>query len=217
VRLSELSAGLGRRATLDDLPDSDLDRLAGAGFDWVWLLGVWQTGAAGRQVSLSNGEWQREFRELLPDLQEADICGSCFAVREYTVHVDFGGTAALDRLRERLHRRGLRLLLDFVPNHTAPDNPWVREHPEYYVHGTEEQLGREPQNYCRVDLPGGSRVLAYGRDPYFSGWPDTLQLNYAEPRVQAAMAAELRHIAGLCDGVHCDMAMLVLPDVFERT
>jgi len=85
VRLSELSAALGRRATLDDLPDSDLDRLAGSGFDWVWLLGVWQTGPAGRQVSLSNGEWQREFRELLPDLQEADICwprGSTSTYRE---------------------------------------------------------------------------------------------------------------------------------------
>jgi hypothetical protein len=104
-----------------------------------------------------------------------------------------------------------------VPNHTAPDHRWVTEHPEYYVGGTAEQLAREPQNYCRVDLPAGPRILAYGRDPYFPGWPDTLQLNYAEPRLQAAMAAELGSVAGRCDGVRCDMAMLVLPDVFERT
>src|SRR5437867_11862687 len=57
----------------------------------------------------------------------------------------------------------------------------------------------------------------YGRDPYFSGWPDTLQLNYGNPVTQEAMIGELVKIAGQCDGVRCDMAMLVLPDIFERT
>ena len=60
-------------------------------------------------------------------------------------------------------------------------------------------------------------MLAYGRDPYFEGWPDTLQLNYGNPQLQEAMIGELLRIAGQCDGVRCDMAMLVLPDVFERT
>ena len=60
-------------------------------------------------------------------------------------------------------------------------------------------------------------MLAHGRDPYFPGWPDTLQLNYGNPATQEAMIAELVKIAGQCDGVRCDMAMLVLPDVFERT
>jgi hypothetical protein len=60
-------------------------------------------------------------------------------------------------------------------------------------------------------------VLAYGRDPYFEGWPDTLQLNYGNPALQQAMIGELERIAGQCDGVRCDMAMLVLPDVFEST
>ena len=59
--------------------------------------------------------------------------------------------------------------------------------------------------------------MAYGRDPYFAGWPDTLQLNYANPPTQAAMIGELLRIAGQCDGVRCDMAMLVLPEVFHRT
>jgi hypothetical protein len=63
----------------------------------------------------------------------------------------------------------------------------------------------------------GEHLLAHGRDPYFPGWPDTLQLNYANPATQRAMIGELRDIAEQCDGVRCDMAMLVLPDVFERT
>jgi hypothetical protein len=215
--LTALSRQLGRPATLDDIPDADLNLVAANGFDWVWFLGVWQTGAAGRGVSLSNPEWRREFQELLPDFCDQDVCGSCFAIASYTVHRDFGGNAALERLRDRLHSRGMRLLLDFVPNHTAPDHAWVRRNPEYYVHGAQSQLDREPQNYTRVETASGARILAYGRDPYFSGWPDTLQLNYANPNVQDAMDRELANIAGLCDGVRCDMAMLILPDVFERT
>jgi glycosidase len=60
-------------------------------------------------------------------------------------------------------------------------------------------------------------MLAHGRDPNFPGWPDTLQLNYGNPDLQRAMIAELQHIATMCDGVRCDMAMLELPDVFRRT
>jgi glycosidase len=205
---------VGRGATLDDVPDALLDEVAGWGFDWVWFLGVWQTGPVGRQVSRSNPEWLREYAKDLPDLREEDISGSPFAIRAYTTHEDFGGDAALARLRKRLRQFGLKLLLDFVPNHTAPDHPWVAAHPEYYVQGTAEDLAREPHNYWRA--PDG-RIFAHGRDPYFPGWPDVLQLNYRHPAFRAAMIEELRHISDRCDGVRCDMAMLVLPDIFNRT
>jgi len=213
VSLSDLGVRLGRPATLDDVPDATLDRLAASGFDWVWLLGIWQTGDAGRRVSLTQPEWLREYRELLPEFTPDDVCGSPFAVREYVVHRDFGGPEALARLRRRLAARDVRLMLDFVPNHTALDHPWSREHGEYYVAGSEQDLAREPGNYCRV----ADRVLAHGRDPYFPGWPDTLQLNYRHPGLRAAMMQVLSDIAGQCDGVRCDMAMLVLPDVIART
>jgi hypothetical protein len=217
VRLSELAAALGRPATLDDIGDPELDFLKQTGFDLVWFLGVWQTGPAGRKVSLSNPEWLAEYRGILPDFKESDVSGSCFAIHEYRVHSDFGGDAALDRLRQRLHQRGLRLVLDFVPNHTAPDHPWVTQHPEYYVPGTPEQLAAQPQNYTRIRSGDHERILAYGRDPYFAGWPDTLQLNYGNPQFQEAMLHQLASVAARCDGVRCDMAMLVLPEVFERT
>lgn len=217
VTLTRLSLELGRHARLDDIPDSELDRIQALGFDWIWLLGVWQTGEAGRRISLSHEEWLREYVELLGDFTEQDVPGSCFAIQSYTVHSDFGGEESLLRLRKRIERRGLRLMLDFVPNHTAPDHPWVRDHPDFYVHGAEADLAAQPQNYTTVETPGGTKVLAYGRDPYFDGWPDTLQLNYANPDLWQAMAGELRRIGTLCDGVRCDMAMLILPDVFERT
>ena len=215
--LTELSHALGKRATLDDIPDAELARLAETGFDWVWFLSVWQTGPAARAISRANPDWRREFAATLPDLKDEDIGGSGFAIQSYTVHRDLGGDAALARLRQRLQKRGLKLMLDFVPNHMAPDHPWIDEHPEYFVAGSEADLARSPRNYRRVQTKDSPLVLAYGRDPYFDGWPDTLQLNYGNPDLQWAMIGELQRIAGQCDAVRCDMAMLVLPEVFERT
>jgi len=217
VWLKELSRDLRRPATLDDIPEAALDRLAEMGFDWVWLLSVWQTGLRGQQVSRSNHEWRKEFEETLRDLKEEDIAGSGFAITGYAVHSNLGGDAALARLRERLRKRGLGLMLDFVPNHTGLDHPWVEDHSEYYIAGTELDLSKAPQNYTRVKRKRGDLLLAHGRDPYFPGWPDTLQLNYGNPATQEAMIGELLKIAGQCDGVRCDMAMLILPEVFERT
>jgi Alpha amylase, catalytic domain len=217
VWLTGLSRQLGRPATLDDIPDTELDRLAELGFDWIWLLSVWQTGEASRAVSRSQPDWVREFEEILPDLREEDIAGSGFAITGYQVAEKLGGNAALIRLRRRMQECGLRLLLDFVPNHMALDHPWVDEHPEYFVPGSESDLARAPANYYRLCSAGHEKVFAHGRDPFFPGWPDTVQLNYGHPDLQAAMSDELRKIARLCDGVRCDMAMLILPDVFERT
>jgi len=105
VWLTELALVLGRRATLDDIPDADLDRLAGLGFGWVWFLSVWQTGPAAQGISRSKPEWRHEFAETLPDLKNEDIAGSGFAIQNYTVHRDLGGDAALARLRQRLQKR----------------------------------------------------------------------------------------------------------------
>jgi hypothetical protein len=217
VSLTELARGLGRPATLDDFADATLDRIAGLGFHWVWLLGVWQTGPRGRAVSLRHQEWRAEFQRTLPDFSDADVSGSPFAIQEYRVDRRLGGAAALERIRQRLAQRGLRLMLDFVPNHTAPDHPWVQHHPEYYVQGNDGDLHREPQNYCRLDTASGARVFAFGRDPYFPGWPDTVQLNYQHAGMRAALRSELLSIANQCDGLRCDMAMLVLPNIFRRT
>lgn len=217
VWLTELALDLGRPATLDDIPDHELDRLVEMGFDWIWFLSVWTTGEKGRKVSLENPEWRHEFEQTLPNLKEEDIGGSGFAIADYHVHPNLGGDIALKRLRKKLKNRGLKLMLDFVPNHMGPDHIWVQEHPEYFIPGTEGYLAQFPQNYKRMSTYKGEVILAYGRDPYFSGWPDTVQLDYSNPATVEAMTKELLRIADQCDGVRCDMAMLILPEVFGST
>ena len=217
VRLTELSHSLGRSATLDDITDTELDHLAEMGFDWIWFLSVWQTGKEGQRISRQNPGWRKEFQETLPDLKEGDIAGSGFAITGYQVSEQLGGNASLSRLRKRMQDHGLKLMLDFVPNHTGLDHNWVRDHTDFYIRAGQQDLEKEPANYTSIRLPSGDIILAHGRDPFFPGWPDTVQLNYGNPALQEAMIGELIKIANQCDGVRCDMAMLVLPDVFERT
>jgi hypothetical protein len=217
VWLTALSRRLGRAVTLADVPDEDFARIADRGFDWVWLLSVWQTGAAGRAVSRSNPAWREEYRRALPDFTNDDVCGSGFAISAYQVSEALGGDAALGVFRERLAAHGIRLMLDFVPNHAALDHPWIDSNPDYFIAGSEADLQRAPGDYVRIERATEALILAHGRDPYFPGWPDTLQLNYGNAGLQQARIDELMAIAGRCDGVRCDMAMLILPEVFERT
>jgi hypothetical protein len=217
VHLTERSRVLGRPATLDDITDEELDAIAARGFDWVWLLSVWRTSPAGRQIALADPRLRREFEATLPDLRDEDVGGSGFAITGYDVSRALGGDEALARLRARMAARGLRLMLDFVPNHMATDHPWVESHVDYFVSGSELDLLSAPGNYTRIERSAGDVVLAHGRDPYFPGWTDTLQLDYSNPALCEAMTEELVSVARRCDGVRCDMAMLLLPDVFERT
>ena len=217
VWMTQLAQALGRRATLDDIPDQELDRLASMGFDWIWFLSIWQTGELGRKISHENEKLHHEFEETLWDLKDTDIGGSGFSIASYTTHADLGGDAALARLHERMRKRNMNLMLDFVPNHMGPDHPWVLQHPEYFISGTQLDLDQQPQNYARVMNGKSATILAYGRDPYFEGWPDTFQLDYSNPAVVEAMKQELLRISKQCDGLRCDMAMLILPEVFERT
>jgi hypothetical protein len=215
IWLRSLSTQAGQQVTLSQVPDEELDRIASLGFEWIWLLGVWRTGEFGQQIAREHPDLRQEYLATLPDLQENDICSSPFAITAYSVSSDLGGDHGLALLREKLHAWGLRLMLDFIPNHTARDHPWLTLHPDYYIAGSEDQLLSQPFNFGLA--PKGNKILAFGRDPYFQGWSDTFQLNYSNPQLQAAMREELYKLATICDGVRCDMAMLILPEVFHST
>jgi glycosidase len=205
---------LGRSATLDDIPEQFLAELSKQGFDWLWLLGVWTLGPGSVAVAREHPGCRQEFLSVLPDLTHSDITGSPFAVCAYNVDPAFGGDEALSRFRKRLAEFGMRLLLDFVPNHVGLDHPWLSTHPEFLIQGTDQDLQNDPSTWGRV---ADGRVFAFGRDPHFHGWSDTLQLNYFNPALRLAMFSQLHKIATVCDGVRCDMAMLIEPEVFRRT
>ena len=189
LRLRELEAGLGRPATLDDMPDAELDHIAAQGFDWLYCLGVWSTGEAGRQVSRSNPDWRRDSRRCCPTSRSATSAGRASPSPPMRRTRRWAAIRRWSGCGERLHARGLRLMLDFVPNHMAPDHPWARDRPELFVRGSQAPLAREPGNYAAVETAAGPAVLAHGRDPYFPGWPDTLQLDYGNPARRRRCAA----------------------------
>ncbi|MBI4252037.1 MAG: alpha-amylase, partial [Candidatus Tectomicrobia bacterium] len=186
VWLRELAGGRRTAAPLPlgQVPEDALLRLKEEGWNALWLMGVWAASPAGVRIARSHPGLQEEYRRALPDVREEDIIGSPYAVGAYRVATDLGGDDALLRLRKRLAAHGLRLVLDFVPNHLARDHAWVAERPEVFIQGTEEDLARAPSDFFRG--PKG-RVLAHGRDPNFPGWSDTVQINYASRAARERM------------------------------
>jgi hypothetical protein len=213
VWLGSLSRAAGRPVTLASVAAADWDAVTPDGAGAVWLMGVWERSPAGLAIANGNAGLMASFHDALPDLGDADVIGSPYCVRRYVADERFGGPAGLAAARAALAARGTRLLLDYVPNHVAPDHPWVTSHPEFFVRGDEHDLAADPDAW----MPAGGQVLAHGRDPYFPPWPDVVQLNAFSPDLRVATAATLSGIAEQCDGIRCDMAMLMTNPVFART
>jgi hypothetical protein len=213
VWLDALSRAAGRRITLADVPDAEWDEITPAGVNAVWLMGVWERSPAGRALATADPRLQESFRAALPSLRPADVIGSPYAVRRYVADPAFGGPDGLAAARAALAARGAALVLDYVPNHVAPDHPWVSRRPDLFVRGSPAEMAADPAGWLAVS----GHVLAHGRDPYFPPWPDVVQLNAFAPALRAAAADTLASIAGQCDGIRCDMAMLMTSQVFART
>jgi Alpha amylase, catalytic domain len=213
VWLNALGRAGGRPVTLADVAATDWDSVTPAGVDAVWLMGVWERSPAGLALALANTELQTSFAEALPDVRREDVIGSPYCVRRYVVDQALGGPEGLAAARAALAARGARLILDYVPNHVAPDHPWVTSRPQVFVRGDEDDLRADPAGWIAVS----GQVLAHGRDPYFPPWPDVVQLDAFSPAMRAATAETLADIAGQCDGIRCDMAMLMTNQVFAKT
>ena len=211
--LSDLSRQLGRPVGLADLPAPVWDDVAPPGVDAVWLMGVWERSPFGLAIAMEQDPLWQAFRMALPDLTPDDVVGSPYCVHRYVVDGRLGGPTALATARAELRKRGLRLILDYVPNHIAPDHPAVSAHPEWFVSGTADERLAHPDAWYQLN----GRILAHGRDPYFPPWPDVVQLNAFHPEVRQATVEVLGDILDQCDGVRCDMAMLLTNDVFGKT
>ncbi len=213
VWLHELSLQYDRRVRLDTIPSEEWEHLFSLGADAIWFMGVWERSPAGISVAMQNQGLIEDFRRALPDFSPADIVGSPYCVRRYVVDDHLGGPEGLAAARSILRGGGMKLILDFVPNHVAPDHPWVVEQPGYFIRGDAYDIRREPASFFET----GGNVFACGKDPYFPAWPDVLQLNAFDSGLRQAVVDTVSDIAEQCDGIRCDMAMLMMNKIFERT
>jgi hypothetical protein len=213
IWLADLTRRQGRTVDLGSVPAAEWDAIAAYGFDAVWLMGVWERSPAGTAIANHNAGLVEDFRRALPDFESSDNVGSPYCIRNYEVDPHLGGRAGLAAARAALAARGMKLILDFVPNHVAPDHPWVASHPEYFVRGTAQDGFGDQLSF----LITNGQVFARGRDPNFPAWPDVLQLNAFDAGLRAAVIETLDSISEQADGVRCDMAMLPMTTIFERT
>jgi Alpha amylase, catalytic domain len=213
VWLERLGRARGHPVRLDEVPGEVWDRLAALPVDAVWLMGVWQRSPAGLRIALSDPELDAGNRATLPDLRPEDVIGSPYCVHDYVVDERFGGAPGLAAARDQLAGRGVALILDYVPNHVAPDHRWLTERPECFLAGSEQELSERPDAFMRT--AGG--IVAKGRDPYFPPWPDVVQLNAYSPVLRDTVSELLIVLGEQCDGLRCDMAMLMTNEVFGRT
>jgi glycosidase len=198
---------------LRSLSVEDLRDIKASGFQSIWLMGVWEVGSRVRAMSKQYGE---------------DFQGSPYAIYDYKVSQDLGTEQDLDAIVREAHRMGLKVIVDFVPNHMGIDSAWLNTHPEYFLHKLPDEadknisdtdlLQRYPSYfpYRTPAYPENDRrvpktiLVAYGRDPFFYPWIDTAQLDYARPELREYLKQMLSGLARRVDGVRCDMAMLVL-------
>ena len=207
--LSEKNRG---PVTLANVPEQEFAAWERFGFTHIWLMGVWTTGPRARAQALADPSQRQAYAAALPDWTEADVAGSPYAIADYAVPQNLGGAEGLEKFRRKLASLNLKLLLDFVPNHLGLDHPWVSQRPELFVQST--SAGPE---FFRQETSAGPRWIAHGKDPYFSAWTDTVQLDYRRADTRGAMRQLLESVAHRCDGVRCDMAMLLLKDIFAKT
>ncbi len=213
VWLFEMSQQMLFPITLANIPAEKWDELTHLHIEAVWLMGVWQRSPRGIAISNLHPGNLSDFRQALPDFSFADNVGSPYCIRRYAVDAQLGGDEGLAIAREQLSLRGIKLILDFVPNHLAHDHRWVQESPDYFISGNKEDLRDDPVTYVQI----GGNIFACGKDPFYPAWQDVLQVNAFHPGLREDIIETVSRIARQCDGVRCDMAMLMLNEVFERT
>lgn len=213
--LKDLSAKYRRPVDLETVPSGEMERFAANGIDAVWLMGVWTRSSEGVKIARLAPGLKEEFRRALGNPDKEDIGASPYAILSYEVDRELGGKQALAVFRAGLHAFDIRLILDFVPNHMAVDTPLLSTNPDLFLH--DALFYADSDDYFKHKVRGKTYTFAHGRDPYFPGWTDTVQVDYSKEATRVFMADLMGRAASMCDGFRCDMAQLDTPDVFEKT
>ncbi|MCX6178127.1 MAG: alpha-amylase family glycosyl hydrolase [Chlorobiales bacterium] len=214
IWLKKLSKNYGYPITLGNIPDEEFAFFSNCGYDFVWLMGVWEPSQFSNAIATSHPGLRTSILEHIPLAKPDDIASSPYSIPSYNVNKALGGQEELVVFRKKLRSYGIKLMLDFVPNHLALDNEWLPDHPEFFIPVSSDEQSHDPESAFEYTK---GKYLAYGKDPYFAPWTDTLQLNYAKPETHQMMTENLFSISSLCDAVRCDVAMLILKSVFNTT
>lgn len=213
VWLNKFAMELNKPLTLADIPQSYLEEIKSLGFDALWLMGVWQQSPKSAEIARNHPDILNYLSKVKPDFDPQDIGPSLYAIYDYKVNPNFGGETALLKLKKRLNDLGIKLILDFAGNHLSCDSPYLTNNPEYFI----SKPGIMPQEEGLFFKGSNGLYFAHGRDPHFYSWSDTAQLNHFNPKTREFLLGILDYLYTLCDGLRCDMVMLMLNDVFANT
>lgn len=203
--------------TLSIVPEDEWLGLKHLGIDMVWLVGVWLTSPESERIARETPGLLEEIKKISPEFTNSAIGASPYAVFTYQLNPELGFEWELKALKEKLNSLGMKLIVDFVSNHTSKDNPYLDQAPECFIRGGEEDFKAHPGWFFTREISGVRNYIAYGRDPNFPAWTDTAQLNYFNPATRKKMLSVLMRLAEMSDGVRCDMVMLTLNDIHETT
>ncbi len=215
--INQLRKKYSEDITLSTIPEEELLKIKHLGFDIIWLMGVWGPSPQSAEIAKKEPELIKIAKEIIPEFSPDKIGASPYSIFEYKLNEDLGFEWEIKALKERLNSLGIGLFLDFVSNHMAKDNPFIKECPECFVSASAEDYAARPDQFFVFETNGEKKNIAYGRDPNFPPWTDTAQLNFFNARAREKMLQFLMDIADMSDGVRCDMVMLTLNDIYEGT
>lgn len=202
------------RHKIKDLNYKKIAKLADQGVNYIWFMGVWQRSNYSRKLLLQNETFLNYLKkDILHDFSYRDLAGSAYAISDYRLNPIIGDEADFLELKQRFNDLGIKIYLDFVPNHTGIEHPWVKCNPEMYITTTKEKYLDQPNDFIKF---AGS-YMALGKDPEFTPWNDVVQLNALSSDYRYHAITTLKRIAKIADGVRCDMAMLLLNRIFKST
>ncbi|NND07558.1 MAG: glycosidase [Saprospiraceae bacterium] len=203
----------GAHAKLTDVPTEYWRDLRSKGVDLVWLMGVWETTKSSIEKYCFHPDLVKAYDRISPEWTKDDIYGSPYAIEDYQVSSHLGKNEDLGGIRSVLHENNMGLILDFIPNHFNAESSLIHKHPDVFLQASKEQFERDSFTIYQ----SRDRYFAHGKDPYFPAWTDTVQINYSVQEAHLFMTERLHMLSEFCDGVRCDMAMLILPEIFEKT
>lgn len=205
-----------KRARLSDVPENIWIDLKEKGIDFIWLMGLWITTNEAVKKYCLEEPLVKEYKKALKDWQEDDVIGSPYAISEYRFNEELTDEKEFFALRKKLNSMGMGIILDFIPNHFHAESPLLTREPDLFLQVSRSTYEGNKHTYY-APFPDKYFFIAHGRDPFFPAWQDTAQVNYFCSNARRYMTEELIRISKICDGVRCDMAMLVLNNIFENT